>query len=156
MTAKGGSHLMHRGSGPSILTVIIEDRVPSTAKLLHVSVLFRLTAENRCTLPIFKWGRPSTCLAVWGSLLNPLLLVTYENVNKMSIWSCQYFHFWISVHVTRQCTGCVVFHWCHSSPKLLHVRWWRVLRHLNRPELIICEHLTKPVMIIRIIVVQEI
>ncbi|KAK0145679.1 hypothetical protein N1851_015398 [Merluccius polli] len=76
MTSVGGSHLK-QGSRPAIFVAIIEDRVPSNARLFLVFVLFSPTSENTLSASAFKWGNTSTSLATAASLSNSLAPVTY-------------------------------------------------------------------------------
>ena len=76
MTSEGGSHLK-QGSRSAIFMAIIEDRVPSNARLFLVLVLFSPTTENTLSASAFEWGNTRTSLATAASLSNSLALVTY-------------------------------------------------------------------------------
>ena len=75
MTSEGGSHLK-QGSRSAIFMAIIEDRVPSNARLFLVLVLFSPT-ENTLSASAFEWGNTRTSLATAASLSNSLAPVTY-------------------------------------------------------------------------------
>ena len=57
MTSEGGSHLK-QGSRSAIFMAIIEDRVPSNARLFLVLVLFSPTTENTLSASAFEWATP--------------------------------------------------------------------------------------------------
>ena len=69
-----GSHLK-QGSRSAIFIAIMDDKVPSRAKLFLVLVLFNPTTENT----LFEWGRTRTSLAMVASLGNRLTPVTFKN-----------------------------------------------------------------------------
>lgn len=71
-----GSHLKH-GSRSAILIVIIDDRVPSKAKLFLILVLLRPTTENTLSASALEWGSTSTSFATAASLSNSLAPDTY-------------------------------------------------------------------------------
>lgn len=79
-TEVGGSHLKHCGSGPAILTAMMDDRVPSSAKLFLVLVLFRPTSQrlhlNEGALKLRQ------LLEMLESLSNWLKPVTFEKRNQ--------------------------------------------------------------------------
>ncbi|KAM7417160.1 hypothetical protein PAMA_017007 [Pampus argenteus] len=76
MTSVGGSHLK-QGSRLAIFVTIMEDRVPSSARLFLVFVLFRPTIENTLSAFALEWGNTRTSLAMAESLSNSLAPVTY-------------------------------------------------------------------------------
>src|SRR4029434_7737005 len=59
VTSEGGSHLK-QGSRSAIFMSIIEGRVPSTARLFLVLVLFSPTTENTLSASAFEWGNTRT------------------------------------------------------------------------------------------------
>jgi len=67
MTAEGGSHLK-QGSRSAIFMAMMEDRVPSNARLFLVFVLFSPTTENTLSASAFEWGNTRTSLATAASL----------------------------------------------------------------------------------------
>ncbi len=59
MISEGGSHLK-QGSRLAIFMVIIDDRVPSNARLFLLLVLFSPTTENTLSASAFAWGNTRT------------------------------------------------------------------------------------------------
>lgn len=80
MSVDEGSYLK-QGSRPAILIVIIDDRVPSKAKLFLVLVMFSPTTENTHSASALEWGRTRTSLAMLASLWNWPTPVTFEESN---------------------------------------------------------------------------
>src|SRR4029434_6720309 len=76
MTSEWGSHLK-QGSRSALFMAIIEDRVPSNARLYLALVLFSPTTENTLSASAFEWGNTTTRLATAASLSNSLAPVTY-------------------------------------------------------------------------------
>ncbi len=62
MISEGGSHLK-QGSRLAIFMVIIDDKVPSNARLFLLLVLFSPTTENTLSASAFAWGNTRTSLA---------------------------------------------------------------------------------------------
>ncbi len=80
MVSEGGSYLK-QGSRLAIFMVIIDDKVPSNARLFLL-VLFSPTTENTLSASAFAWGNTRTSLATAASLLNSLAPVTYGKCTK--------------------------------------------------------------------------
>ena len=66
----------------AIFTVIMEESVPSRAKLFLTLVLFNPTMENTLSASAFECGSVITSLATLDSLSNLLIPVTFENINQ--------------------------------------------------------------------------
>ncbi len=81
MISEGGSHLK-QGSRLAIFMVIIDDKVPSNARLSLLLVLFSPTTENTLSASAFAWGNTRTSLATAASLSNALAPVTYGKCTK--------------------------------------------------------------------------
>ncbi len=81
MIFEGGSHLK-QGSRLAIFMVIIDDKVPSNARLFLLLVLFSPTTENTLSASAFAWGNTRTSLATAASLSNSLAPVTYGKCTK--------------------------------------------------------------------------
>ncbi len=81
MVSEGGSHLK-QGSRLAIFMVIIDDKVPSNARLFLLLVLFSPTTENTLSASAFAWGNTRTSLATAASLSNSLAPVTYGNAPR--------------------------------------------------------------------------
>ncbi len=81
MISEWGSHLK-QGSRLAIFMVIIDDRVPSNARLFLLLVLFSPTTENTLSASAFAWGNTSTRLVTAASLSNSLAPVTYGKCTK--------------------------------------------------------------------------
>ena len=80
-TSEGGSHLK-QGSRSAIFMVIIEDRVPFSARLFLVFVLLSPTTENTLSASALESGNTRTSLATAASLRNSLAPVTYGKCIK--------------------------------------------------------------------------
>ncbi len=81
MISEGGSRLK-QGSRLAIFMVIIDDKVPSNARLFLLLVLFSPTTENTLSASAFAWGNTRTSLAMAASLSNSLAPVTYRKCTK--------------------------------------------------------------------------
>ena len=144
-TGVGGSHLKHCGSRPAILTVMMDDRVPSSAKLFLVLVLFSPTMQKTLSVPAFKWGSTSTNAAILESLPNCLKLVTFEKRNQGPIL-LKCFAFIISInYVYVMCCRILrnlllVEH--ITPPQLLNIKSGGILGNGDIHELILQELLT--------------
>ncbi len=79
MISEGG-YLLKQGSRLAIFMVIIDDKVPSNARLFLLLVLFSPTTENTLSASVFAWGNTRTSLA--ASLSNSLAPVTYGKCTK--------------------------------------------------------------------------
>ncbi len=69
MVSEGG-YLLKQGSRLAIFMVIIDDKVPSNARLFHLLVLFSPTTETTLSASAFAWGNTRTSLATAASLSN--------------------------------------------------------------------------------------
>lgn len=76
MISGEGSHVK-QDSRPAIFIVIIDDRVPSRARLFLVLVSLSASA--------LEWGNTRTSFAMVASLMNRLNPVTYEEWTKNTV-----------------------------------------------------------------------
>ncbi len=81
MVSEGGYHLK-QGSRLAIFMVIIDDKVPSNARLFLLLVLFSPTTENTLSASAFARGNTRTSLVTAASLLNSLALSPMENAPR--------------------------------------------------------------------------
>ena len=73
---------MKQGSRPAILIVMMDDNVPSRARLFLVLVLFSPTTEKTLSASALEWGKTRTSLAIVDSLMKRGNPVTYEEGTK--------------------------------------------------------------------------
>ncbi len=81
MISEGG-YLLKQGSRLAIFMVIIDDKVPSNARLFLLLVLFSPTTENTLSASAFAWGNTRTSLAKAASLSNSLAPVTLWKMHQ--------------------------------------------------------------------------
>lgn len=74
--------MKHFGSSPAIYKVKIEDKVPSSARLFLVLVLFKPTTEKTLSTSALEWGRTRMSLEMADSRPNLSIPVTFEESNQ--------------------------------------------------------------------------